>query len=180
MQKLNEKREELKIVIATKEGSEKAQKERLKFWRAQVKMKSKQASADFNMYLSQKQHAGALHFDHEQETCQLEVSRNSQDANAKSTADARNLSGGERSFTTLAFELAMWNFCETPVRVLDEFDVYMDDTYRKRAVDTLMDLCDTQPLRQFIFITPQDMYPFLADRGKAGSVPKIVRMEDVR
>ena len=130
--------------------------------------------------MSQKQHAGALHFDHEQETCQLEVSRNSQDANAKSTADARNLSGGERSFTTLAFELAMWNFCETPVRVLDEFDVYMDDTYRKRAVDTLMDLCDTQPLRQFIFITPQDMYPFLADRGKAGSVPKIVRMEDVR
>ena len=131
-------------MIRTKEESEKAQKERYKFWRTQVKLKSQQASADFNMYLSKKQHAGALHFDHEQETCQLEVSRNSQDANAKSTADARNLSGGERSFTTL------------------------------------MDLCDTQPLRQFIFITPQDMYPFLADRGKAGSVPKIVRMEDVR
>ena len=180
VQKLNEKREELKIVIRTKEESEKAQKERYKFWRTQVKLKSQQASADFNMYLSKKQHAGVLHFNHDHETCGLEVSRNSQDANAKSIDDARSLSGGERSFTTLAFELAMWNFCETPVRVLDEFDVYMDDTYRKRAVDTLMDLCDTQPLRQFIFITPQDMYPFLADRGKAGSVPKIVRMEDVR
>ena len=64
----------------------------------------------------------------------------------------------------------MWNFCETPVRVLDEFDVYMDDTYRKRAVDTLMDLCDTQPLRQFIFITPQDMCPSSpTEEGRLGA-----------
>ena len=69
--------------------------------------------------------------------------------------DARNLSGGERSFTTLAFELSMWEFCETPFRVLDEFDVYMDDTYRKIAVDTLLALCDGQPRKQFIFVTPQ-------------------------
>ena len=123
------------------------------------------------------QPAGALHFDLDHETCGLEVSLISQDANAKSIDDARSLSGGERSFTTLAFELAMWNFCETPVRVLDEFDVYMDDTYRKIAVDTLMELCSAQTRRQFIFITPQDMHPFLQGRA---DMPRIIRMADVR
>ena len=61
--------------------------------------------------------------------------------------------------------------------MLDEFDVYMDDTYRKQAVETLMTLCDTQPQRQFLFITPQDMHPFLKDRD---TLPKITRMADVR
>ena len=91
------------------------------------------------------------------------------------------LSGGERSFTTLSFELAMWEFCATPFRVLDEFDVYMDDTYRKQAVDTLMELCDAQTQRQFLFVTPQDMFPFLRHREESGkSMPRITRMEDVR
>ena len=106
-----------------------------------------------------------------------QVARNSQDAQAKATSDARGLSGGERSFTTLAFELAMWEFCETPFRVLDEFDVYMDDTYRKIAVDTLMEICETQPGRQFIFITPQDMHPFLKSRDR---LPRVIKMNDVR
>ena len=146
-----------------------------------MKLKSQQASADFNMYLSKKQHAGVLHFDHDHETCGLEVSRNSQDANAKSIDDARSLSGGERSFTTLAFELAMWNFCETPVRVLDEFDVYMDDSYRREAVKTLLELCGEQRNRQFLFITPQDMHPFLQHREKEGkAMPRITKMRDVR
>jgi len=57
----------------------------------------------------------------------------------------------------------MWEFCETPFRVLDEFDVYMDDTYRKIAVDTLMEICETQPGRQFIFITPQDISAIKVD-----------------
>ena len=61
--------------------------------------------------------------------------------------------------------------------MLDEFDVYMDDTYRKQAVETLMTLCDTQPQRQFLFITPQDMHPFLAHRPH---VPRIIKMKDVR
>ena len=75
----------------------------------------------------------------------------------------------------------MWEFCATPFRVLDEFDVYMDDTYRRVAVDTLLDLCDNQPQRQFLFLTPQDMFPFLQDRVASGKpMPRITRMNDVR
>ena len=98
----------------------------------------------------------------------LEVTRNNQDENSASTSDARNLSDGERSFTTLSFELAMWEFCETPFRVLDEFDVDMGDTYRRQAVEVLMELCDVQRERQFLFITPQDMHPLPAARAAAG------------
>ena len=61
--------------------------------------------------------------------------------------------------------------------MLDEFDVYMDDTYRKQAVNTLMELCDAQPARQFLFITPQDMHPFLKRRAP---MPRVVKMNDVR
>jgi len=152
--------------------------ERSKFLTKEAKTKGKQAASDFNARLSRKGHAGSLDFDHGAETLSLSVTRNSSDQQSSSTTDARNLSGGERSFTTLAFELAMWEFCATPFRVLDEFDVFMDDTYRKQAVDTLMELCDTQPHRQFLFITPQDMHPFLAKRK--GSMPQITKMRDVR
>ena len=64
-----------------------------------------------------------------------------------------------------------------PRRPACAVDVYMDDTYRRIAVDTLMELCASQPTRQFIFITPQDMHPFLKDRD---TLPKITRMADVR
>ena len=176
--KLREKADELQICESQRQHSQDAFKTRYKLFKKTCNSKGIQASSDFNTRLSKKQHAGTLVFDHAEERLSLEVSRNSQDAQLQATSDARNLSGGERSFTTLAFELAMWEFCETPFRVLDEFDVYMDDTYRKIAVDTLMELCESQPRRQFLFITPQDMYPFLKDRP--ASSYRIVRMSDVR
>ena len=85
-------------------------KERHKFFKKECKGKGYQAANDFNNRLSRKGHAGSLTFDHDHETLSLTVSRNSQDENSASTADARNLSGGERSFTTLSFEIAMCAF----------------------------------------------------------------------
>ena len=36
-----------------------------------------------------------------------------------------------------------------------------------------MELCEQQPTRQFLFITPQGMHPFLVGRKK---VPNIIKM----
>jgi len=177
MKKLQARKEELTICDRTYAELKASFTQRYRHWCKEVKNKGKQAALDFNLRLSRKQHAGTLNFDHDAEKLSLDVLRNSQDCKAKSTSDARNLSGGERSFTTLCFELAMWEFCETPFRVLDEFDVYMDDTYRKIAVDTLLEICESQPSRQFIFITPQDMHPFLKRRE---TMPRVIKMNDVR
>jgi len=52
--------------------------------------------------------------------------------------DARALSGGETSFTTLCLILAIWGNVKSPLRCLDEFDVFMDAENRKLAMSLLV------------------------------------------
>jgi len=73
------------------------------------------------------------------------------------TNDVKALSGGERSFTTLSLLLAIGESLETPFRVMDEFDVFLDPVARKRALQTLIEVSKNMEHRQFIFITPQDL-----------------------
>ena len=73
------------------------------------------------------------------------------------TKDVKALSGGERSFTTLSLLLAIGESLETPFRVMDEFDVFLDPVARKLALKTLIEISKEMEHRQFIFITPQDL-----------------------
>ena len=88
-----------------------------------------------------------------------------QDNNDESTQtkDVKALSGGERSFTTLSLLLAIGESLETPFRVMDEFDVFLDPVARKLALNTLIKLSKEMEHRQFIFITPQDLSQIQTD-----------------
>lgn len=69
----------------------------------------------------------------------------------------RSLSGGERSFATVCFILALWDAMESPFRCLDEFDVFMDMINRRISMDMMMHVAQSQKHKQFIFLTPQNM-----------------------
>lgn len=52
--------------------------------------------------------------------------------------EAKTLSGGEKSFSQICFLLALWEAMGSPIRCLDEFDVFMDPVNRKTSIDMLV------------------------------------------
>jgi chromosome segregation ATPase len=67
-------------------------------------------------------------------------------------------SGGEKSYTQVCLIYALGEKIETPFRILDEFDVFLDTPTRKLIIKLLIKLALTKMShRQFIFITPQDI-----------------------
>lgn len=77
-----------------------------------------------------------------------------------------NLSGGERSFSTVAFLYALWSCKDFPFYFLDEFDVYMDKLNRSKVMEILLYHAKQRPQLQFVFLTPQDV-SFITDKDVA-------------
>eukprot|EP00955_Chlamydomonas_euryale_P117909 366505-Chlamydomonas_euryale.AAC.12 len=71
--------------------------------------------------------------------------------------DLKQLSGGERSYSTVSFLLAIGEWTETPFRCMDEFDVFMDAINRRVATETLLEFSYEHLNHQNIFLTPQDI-----------------------
>ncbi len=110
----------------------------------------------FDLILNKKGSSGTIEFDHKNQALNLVVQKDNQDAMTQ-TNDVKALSGGERSFTTLSLLLALGESLETPFRVMDEFDVFLDPLARRIALETMISLAKEMDHRQFIFITPQDL-----------------------
>ena len=100
--------------------------------------------------------SGEIQYDHKNKTLDLNIQKDARNEGSQSN-DVKALSGGERSFTTLSLLLALGENLETPFRVMDEFDVFLDAMARKIALDTLVETASALNHRQFIFITPQDL-----------------------
>ncbi|XP_076163825.1 structural maintenance of chromosomes 6 isoform X2 [Ptiloglossa arizonensis] len=115
----------------------------------------------FSNVLALRNKTGSIRIDHARKILELEV--NAQDDNKKRTNDARSLSGGERSYSTVAFILSLWDCTGLPFYFLDEFDVFMDKVNRRVIMDILLDHTKTHPQSQFTFLTPLDTSNVLAD-----------------
>ncbi|XP_050342425.1 structural maintenance of chromosomes protein 6 isoform X2 [Nymphalis io] len=91
--------------------------------------------------------------------------------------EAVALSGGERSYCTVALLLALWECVELPFYFLDEFDVFMDPLNRKLMIELLLDFARRHPSRQFVFLAPDQPH---MDALSGGLVPQLHRLEDPR
>jgi hypothetical protein len=71
------------------------------------------------------------------------------------------LSGGEKSSTNVILLAAVSDVADPPFRIVDEFDVYQDETSRKASIKALVDDALTPntdgTLRQHILLTPLDV-----------------------
>lgn len=73
--------------------------------------------------------------------------------------DMRQMSGGERSYTTLCLLLALGHVIESPFRLMDEYDVFLDEISREITLKTIQQyaLDKEQKGRQFIILTPHNV-----------------------
>ena len=75
-------------------------------WRAQLKTLQKIVAKNFDIYMQLKGFAGTVKFNHEEQTLQLRTQTDNSNAQTQ-CSDVRQLSGGERSYTTLCLLLAL-------------------------------------------------------------------------
>ncbi|XP_076803327.1 structural maintenance of chromosomes protein 6-like [Clavelina lepadiformis] len=117
-------------------------------------MVSMKCTLDFNILLNQRGFKGKMKFSHNEERLSIAVQPHD---NVAQSADLRVLSGGERSFSTVCFVLALWQVIQSPLRCLDEFDVFMDMANRRVAMEMIVEIALVHKYRQFIFLTPHDI-----------------------
>ncbi|KAK9864201.1 hypothetical protein WJX84_000180 [Apatococcus fuscideae] len=130
---------------------------------------------NFNKLMYKKGHMGNLKVNRQDRKLQIKVAIKG-DASGGVEKDLKSLSGGERSFTTVAFSLALGEWTHSPVRAMDEPDVFMDNVNRRMAMESLFqNAWDHQDL-QFIFLTPLSLEAVAAAEsalaGKGVSLPK--------
>ncbi|KAK8956890.1 hypothetical protein KSP39_PZI000704 [Platanthera zijinensis] len=134
---------------------EKALELRWKKFNRNANLLKRELTWKFNGHLLKKGISGKTMVDYDKKLLSVEV-KMPQDASGNNVRDTRGLSGGERSFSTLCFALALHDMAEAPFRAMDEFDVFMDAVSRKISLDALVEFAVSQG-SQWIFITPHDI-----------------------
>ncbi|XP_040068392.1 structural maintenance of chromosomes protein 6 [Ixodes scapularis] len=115
----------------------------------------------FSSTLMQQNFQGSLDFDHNKQMLHIRVEPKENAAIACGANGARQdlkaLSGGERSFSTVCFVLALWDTMECPFRIMDEFDIFMDMGKRRVSLEMILEMTRRKSNGQFIFLTPIEM-----------------------
>ncbi|EST06671.1 RecF/RecN/SMC, N-terminal [Kalmanozyma brasiliensis GHG001] len=134
------------------------------FFRRSIALRAK---SNFARNLATRGYEGTLKFNHKLEKLSLAVDTQAQDQSARATQTQtqgkaqqhsnKGMSGGERSFATACLLLSLWQAMSSPIRCLDEFDIFMDQVNRRVALSMIVNEARATPHVQYIMITPQDM-----------------------
>ena len=108
---------------------------RLEKWRKFQRYISSQSRANFIYLLAERGFRGKLLLDHERKALDLQVEPDKTERKAQGR-NTKTLSGGEKSFSNICLLLSIWEAMGSPLRCLDEFDVFMDNV--NRAISTNM------------------------------------------
>jgi chromosome segregation ATPase len=155
LHKVEEQHQELNTLIVKLSHDVTKRVAKLKTMREQ---NSKTVKRQFNNYLQNRRMKGKVVFDHDNQTLNMLVQTDENDTNTL-TSDVRNMSGGERSYVTLCLLLSLGHIIECPFRLMDEYDVFMDQITRRTTLKQIQ-MYAVDPIqngRQFIIITPQDL-----------------------
>lgn len=111
---------------------------------------------NFSYLLTERNFRGRIEFDHSEKTLDLKIEP---DMTKKSDAgrQTKTLSGGEKSYSTICLLLSIWEAMGSPIRCLDEFDVFMDSVNRSQSMKLMIETARRAVGRQFVLITPQSM-----------------------
>lgn len=136
------------------------------FFRRSIAVRAK---SNFARNLGTRGYEGTLKFNHKSEKLSLVVDTRAHDQSNRAGSAAtqtqraaqqhsnKGMSGGERSFATACLLLSLWQAMSSPIRCLDEFDIFMDQVNRRVALQMIINEAKATPHVQYIMITPQDM-----------------------
>ena len=122
--------------------------------------------------MRQRGYEGKMLVDHTSKQLELQVNPDSKRTKGEGR-QTKTLSGGEKSFSTVCMLLALWEAMGSPIRCLDEFDVFMDSVNRDLSMKMMIEAARQAVGKQFILITPQAM-----GGVEFGNDVKIVRLAD--
>ena len=139
-------------------------KARSKRFKVAQKDTARQVSHRFQETMAERGHQGMVDVNYDDFEVNLRIQLN-MDTNRSGgveggqVTDVRSMSGGEKSFSTLAFALGLGQLCDSPVRAMDEFDVFMDKVNRRISTTELMKFAFSENFRskQFLLLTPNDI-----------------------
>ncbi|KAH7325118.1 P-loop containing nucleoside triphosphate hydrolase protein [Stachybotrys elegans] len=148
---------------------------RLHLWRMFQRQISARIRIQFNYLLSERGFRGKIDLDHKAREVNIQIEP---DETRKSSAgrNTKTLSGGEKSFSSICMLLSVWEAIGSPIRCLDEFDVFMDNVNRAISTNMLVDAARRSVSRQYILITPNA----IEGRAKLDKDVKVIRLTDPR
>ncbi|KAI1411495.1 P-loop containing nucleoside triphosphate hydrolase protein [Hypoxylon sp. FL1857] len=175
IQEYREAKKSHKNLTSLVDELKKALMDRLRKWRTFQRLISAHARCNFNYLLSERGFRGELFLDHKAKRLRVQVEPD-ETRKSSSGRNTKTLSGGEKSFSSICLLLAIWDAMGSPLRCLDEFDVFMDNVNRAISTNMLITTARRSVGKQFILITPNA----IEGRANIDKDVRIIRLTDPR